>query len=212
MTKEQLAERIGNINEEFIHESDSQDIYQNVHVSHRPRRMVAMVAVIALMVASFAVGAFAATSMDKADPRPAEELVSFDGMNIKLILPDDWAGRYDIEDLSSDDYPESYYAFYDKATHDQFLEDQKNGVENWFEGRFFILAKFADKPMTPQEVEDESIVPTKYLFATDDATYVLAFASDVQVNWEDEEAVARYQEMREQASEISFVLPSLLSD
>lgn len=213
MKKEQLADIIGNINEEFIHESDARKSYIKANEDHhlrRPRRLVAMVAVVALMVASFAVGTFAATRSDTSKVHPAEEFISMDGMNIKLILPDEWEDKYVMENLSSADNPGCFYGFYQKDVYEKYLEDQKTGTENWFQGRIFILARMADEPLTPKEVEEQSPVPCKYLFATDDATYIIAFASDVQVDPEDEDAANEYRRMREQASDISFILPSLI--
>lgn len=211
MKKEQLAELIGNIDDVFINESDAREEYKEVHVSKRPRRLVTMVAVIALVVMSFAAGAFAANKMDSHEPYPAEEKVVLDGMDVTLVLPEDWAGKYAVEDLSTDEFPGSYYGFYEKTTHDKYLEKQANGEMPSFEGRLFIIAKEADEALTPQEVQERAFAPTRYLFATEDATYVLTMASDVQVDWEDEETVELYQTMQSQVGEISFILPSLLS-
>lgn len=205
MTKEQLAERIGNINEEFIHESDSQENYQQVHVSHRPRRMVAMVAVIALMVASFAVGAFAATRLDSRTTRPAEEIVDLDGLDVAIILPDEWAGKYGMEVYEDSGFGKSY-SFYVKDIHDS-TEGPWAGA-----GNLFQVGKYADEPMTPKEVEETSIVPTKFLFATEKATYAIFYVSDVQYDPEDQEMTDLYMSLFGTMDEIGFILPSLISD
>ena len=85
----------------------------------------------------------------------------------------------------------------------------KKLVDTSDEGR--LIKKEADEALTPQEVQERAFAPTRYLFATEDATYVLTMASDVQVDWEDEETVELYQTMQSQVGEISFILPSLLS-
>ena len=207
MKKEQLAQRIGNINEELIHESDSREIYQNVHVSHKPRRMVAMVAVIALMIASFAVGAFAASQANNRDARPAEERVELDGLNVTIILPDDWVGKYGVEVNKDEGFGTgNYYSFYVKDIH-----DQTDGP--WADaGYIFHIGKYSDTPMTPKEVEETSVTPTKFLFATEDATYAIFYTSDVQYDPEDQAMSDLYLGMLNELDEIGFILPSLISE
>ena len=131
MTKEQLAERIGNINEELLQEADQRESYKEVRVSHRPRRMVAMVAVVALMVASFAVGAFAASRIDSREARPAEERVELDGLDVTIILPDDWAGKYGMEvnDDSAFGGGKSYFSIAD-------MRNAMKELDEWLRGRF----------------------------------------------------------------------------
>ena len=207
MTKEQLAERIGNINEELLHEADQRESYKEVRVSHRPRRMVAMVAVVALMVASFAVGAFAASRIDSREARPAEERVELDGLDVTIILPDDWAGKYGME--VNDDTAfggGKSYSFYVKDIHDS-KEGPWEGA-----GYLFSIGKYSDEPMTPKELEETSIIPTKFLFATENATYAIMYTSDVQYDPEDPEMTELYMGMFENLDGIGFILPSLISE
>ena len=206
MTKEQLAERIGNINEELIHESDMRERYTEVKVKHRPRRMVAMVAVVALMVASFAVGAFAATRIESQKTRPAEERVDLDGLDVTIILPDDWADKYGMEVHKDEGFGTgNYYSFYVKDIHDS--KGDYAGA-----GYLFHVGKYAEEPMTPKEVEDTSMVPTKFLFATENATYAIFYTSDVQYNPMDPEMTDLYMSLFNELDQIGFILPSLISE
>lgn len=203
MTKEQLAERIGNINEELIYESDKRQNYSQVKVSHakRPRRFVAMVAVIALMVASFAVGAFAATSSHVA---PNEERVDLDGLDVTIILPESWQGKYGMEVHKDEGFGSgNYYSFYVKDIHSS--DGDYAGA-----GYLFHVGKYAEKPMTPKQVEEESFMPTKFLFATEKATYAIFYTSDVQYDPSDPEMTELYMSMFDKLDEIGFILPSLI--
>lgn len=207
MNKKQLAERIGNLNEELLYEAESRPVFNEVKVSHRPRRIVTMVAVVALMVASFAVGAFAATRMSPSSERPAEEMVELDGLDVAIILPDDWAGKYGMEVHEDGGFGSgNYYSFYVKDIH-----DSKDGP--WTDaGYLFHVGKYADKPMTPKEVEEESPIPTTFLFATEEATYAIFYTSDVQYDPTDPEMTDLYMGMFEELDSIGFVLPSLISN
>ncbi|MBO7668806.1 MAG: hypothetical protein J6T26_10125, partial [Firmicutes bacterium] len=105
MNGRQLADRIGNIDDRLIQQAQETGKHGKARLSDRARRWAAAAAVVALMGASFSLGALAFAKETVVEVEvPVEvkvpvdqETVELKDIGITLILPDDWNGRYGVE-------------------------------------------------------------------------------------------------------------------
>ena len=96
MKKEQLAKRIGNIDDRLVQEAGR---FQDRGRRRRNgifRKVLAAAAVLALMVCSGAVGAVAFAQEIVVEVPVQQETVTFEEIGITLILPDSWKGHYEV--------------------------------------------------------------------------------------------------------------------
>lgn len=150
-------------------------------------RLLAAVALVALMAASMTVGALAFSretivEVPKEVEVPVEvpvepETIVMEELGLTLILPDSWRAKYVVEY-----YEDNTCTVYVKSIY----EDEAGNVEIdgkiYHAGMLFYLYRL-DGGWTPQELEAEIPMPHIYLLATADSTYLLCYASDVQ--WTD---------------------------
>ena len=97
MKKEQLAERIGNIDAEFIQDAEHIPNYTKQHKKKVVRRLSVFAAVIALMVCSIGVGAVAFAKETIVEVPAEQEKIVLDKIGLTIILPDEWKGKYGVE-------------------------------------------------------------------------------------------------------------------
>ena len=97
MKKEQLAERIGNIDAEFIQDAEHIQNYTKQHQKKVVRRLSVFAAVIALMVCSIGVGAVAFAKETIVEVPAEQEKIVLDKIGLTIILPDEWKGKYGVE-------------------------------------------------------------------------------------------------------------------
>ena len=90
MKREQLSNRIGNIEDRLIEQSENTPNFGRQWRNHSIRRMVAVAAILVLMVGSFTIGAIAMAA-DK------QEIIIVGDSGISLILPNEWKGKYGYE-------------------------------------------------------------------------------------------------------------------
>ena len=204
MLKDQLSERIRNVDDRFIQEAEHVPNYARQHRQKGIRRLSALAAVILLMVSSFSVGAivFAKETIvevpverEKIVEVPFEqEKIVLDKIGLTVILPDEWKGKYGVE-MNEDG---TGCAVYVKDVHDGNGEMAGLGYLYW------IGQASSDQPLTPEELYAWSDTPCIYLFSTADATYILEKHSDIQYDPYDPEEKELYMSMSQQLSEIKF--------
>ena len=159
------------------------------------RRFLAVAAVLALMAASFTVGALAFSREVPVE----QETIELPGIGLTLILPDSWKGRYEVEK----DERESWCRVYARSVLEKNPE---------WGGALFYVDRSYDRPMTPEELDEISPIACRYLFSTAGGTYSMNYASDVQWNLEDPEQEREYRQMQEEISQIRFLVDGVLSD
>lgn len=194
MTPEQFSHRIGNVDDQLLRQAEQFE----GGARRRPggmRRALLLAAVVALMVCSFAVGAFAFSTETVVEVPVAQETITLDALGLTLILPDDWKDQYGVE-LDEDGMGANVYV---KSIHD--------GAGDWAGGGYlFYIRKAYNEVMTPEELEEISPVAFRYLFARADGTYLLIYASDVQYDPADAAQTALYTAMARQIADIRVVV------
>ena len=101
------------------------------------RRFLAAAAVLALMAASFTVGALAFSREVPVE----QETIELPGIGLTLILPDSWKGRYEVEK----DEGESWCRVYARSVLEKNPE---------WGGALFYVDRSYDRPMTPEELDE----------------------------------------------------------
>lgn len=193
MKKEQLSERIGNIDDRLVQEAERIPNYARQHRQKGIRRFSAIAAVFALMVCSFTVGAVAFAKETIVEVPVEQERIYLEEIGLTLILPDSWKGAYGVE------------RYEDGAGCSVYVSSVHDGEGDFAgQGYLFWVGRAYDEPMTPEELESRSAVPSIYLFSTSDGTYTLDIASDVEYDPSDPEEQALYMTMFRQIQDISF--------
>lgn len=223
MNSRQLADRIGNVDDRLVQQAENTPNYGRQNRRRGLRRLVTAAAAAALMIASFTVGALA-FSTERIVEVPTEkivevfaqrEIIELDKLGLTLILPDSWAGQYELipwEETYVMVCPEVRQAVLAQAR--QEYEDV--GTE-WPEeldrdpfagGMLFYIVEIPEV-LTPEQVEMFwSFTENRYLFATAECTYILYYASDVQCTGDTRE---QYQAMKESIRDIQIILNNVLN-
>ena len=214
MNGRQLADRIGNIDDRLIRQAQETG-QKKARLSHRARRWAAAAAVVALMGASFSLGALAFAKETVVEVEvPVEvkvpvdqETVELKDIGITLILPDDWKGRYGVEQTGRS----NHYCVYATDIRDAFSRQslQEGGLDN-SGGMLFYILKW-NQQLTEEEWRypygEWNYARNRYIMATKDGTYLLYYASDVQFTPETEE---EYRQMEGEIDQIRFVVDGAL--
>lgn len=194
MKKEQLSQRIGNVDDRFVEEAECMPNYAQRHRHNAIRRFSAIAAVLVLMVCSFGVGAFAFAKETIVEVPVEQEMITLDEIGLTVILPDEWKGKYGVE-LNEDGTGCTVYI---KDIHDG------NGEMAGLGYLFWIGKAATDEPMTPEELEAWAPTPCIYLFSTADSTYILEKHSDIQYDPSNSAEAELYMSMSTQISDLKF--------
>lgn len=221
MTSKQLSDRIGNIDDRLVQQAEQRpnnsrqsQIQKRETVIMRQKKgfrsLVAVAAVIALMVCSFCVGAVAfAKEVVVEVPKevivevPVEqEAIEIEEIGLTLILPDSWKGKYAFE--QDDDFKE-YYVY-----NPSVREAMGGSSETLSSGGMLFYIKLWDEQLTKDQVDaggEWSYAKCQYIMTTQNGTYLLYYASDVQFTPETE---TEYRQMEDEISDIRFVVDNAL--
>lgn len=154
-------------------------------------RLIAAAIVAALMAASMAVGALAFSS-ETVVPVPVEqESLALDELGLTLILPDSWKGRYEVLQDVFVPYGSPMWTVCVKSIYDA------GDTDEWgtpYTGTLFVVFQCADVPLSREEFENESGIGGigRYLLATENGTYAVMYATDVQFDTSDPEKAEAY--------------------
>lgn len=175
----------------------------------KPTRLLAAVAVIALMIASMAVGALAFSSETIVETPVEPETIVMENLGLTLVLPDSWKGRYEVIEDIFEPYHSPMWEICVKYVYDARVPADESG-EVLYRGTLFYVFQCADYAMTPEEFEDEGIAGIgRYLLATENATYAIMYATDVQCDYTDSHAQAEYNSMVSEMKDIRVMLASV---
>ncbi len=121
--------------------------------------------------------------------------LSFEEEGINMIMPNSWKGQYAVEQN------EQSYTVYNP----QIRESLNEAYDNPSGGVFFTVVCY-EKAMTEQQYEESewNVAAYDYLFATDNHTYVVLYATDVQYDAEDKEQEMLYQQLASDMGAIAF--------
>lgn len=212
MNKKQLSEHIGNIDDRLVWQAEKIPNYAVQHRQKRIRRLLAAVATLVLMVSSFSVGALAFAREIIVEVPAEQEIVVLEEIGLTLILPDSWKGKYEvIEDIFVPNNS-TMWEFCVKSVYDAKVPTDESG-EVFYRGSLFTIFQYTDYPMSMEEFEQEGIAGIgRYLFATEDATYVIMYTTDVQVDPENSEQKDEWNVMEQSKKDIQIVVNNIFED
>lgn len=208
MNKKQLSEHIGNIDDRLVQQAEIIPNYVAQHRKKRIRQLLATVAVLVLMFSSFSVGAIAF-----AREVPVEqENVVLDEIGLTLILPDSWKGKYEvIEDVFVPNNS-TMWEFCVKSVYDAQAPADESG-EVLYRGTLFYIFQYTNYSMSAEEFEQSGIAGIgRYLFSTENATYVILYTTDLQFDPENSVQMDEFNAMVQSEKEIRFVVDNILKD
>ena len=184
----ELARRIGNIDDELVRQGERRP-ESDAGGGRRKgiRRILSVAVVAALMVCSFALGAFAMNG----EP----EMIEIEDAGITLILPDSWKGKYTCE------YEGDRVIVYQTATHESDGE--------WSGGGLLFVVDETDRPLP---MDYEFPMPGYVLASTGGVTYFLTLASDVQYDPQDEKRAEEYRRMYDEIGDIRILLSDWMKE
>ncbi len=198
MKKERLSEHIGNIDDRLVQQAEQIPNYARQHRRKGFTRFSAIAAVLVLMVCSFTVGAVAFSREVPVE----QEIIEIEEIGLTLILPDSWKGKYAFEQDS--DFKEYYV--YNPA----IREAMGGNSETPLSGGVLFYVKLWDEQLTKEQVDaggEWNYARCEYIMTTQNGTYLLYYASDVQFTTE---TMEEYRQMESEISEIQFVVGNVL--
>lgn len=166
------------------------------------KSLIALAAVIALMVSSFCAGAAAFAKEVVVEVPVEQEAIEIEEIGLTLILPDNWKGKYALE--QDNDFKE--YHVYNPAVRKAMGGDS----ESLSSGGMLFYIKLWDEQLTKDQVDaggEWSYAQCQYIMTTQNGTYLLYYASDVQFTPETE---AEYRQMEAEIRNIRFVVDNVL--
>ena len=204
MNHKQFSARIGNIDDQLIHQAEQLPNYTRARRANIVQRLVALAAVIALMTGSFAVGALAFSRETTIEvPVPVQQqTLELSDIGITLILPDSWGDNYALE---INEFGE--HIIYNPLIRDAC--DREAGFETGC-GILFYIVKW-DQQLTAEQHRaggEWDYARNRYIMSTKHGTYLLYYASDVQFTADTQE---EYRQMEQEISDIRFVVDTALS-
>lgn len=204
MNKEQLAERIGNIDDRLIQETGQLQDSGRRNGNVIFRRFMAVAAVMVLMVCSGAVGAVAFAREIVVEVPIQQETVTFDDIGVTLILPDSWKGHYEVLEGVFGPQETPMWEICAKLAYN--APEAADGAN--YTGTLFYVIRDAEYSMSAEEFARESSIAGmgRYLFSTEDATYALMYTTDVQVDLDDPAQVEEFNSLERTIGEIQIVL------
>ena len=202
MNKKQLSEHIGNIDDRLVEQAEKIPNYRQLHHRQTIRRFLTVAATFVLMVCSFSAGALAFARETVIEVPVEQETIKLEEINLTLILPDDWKGKYSVETNGQN------YIVYHPQIREGF------GTEIAFNGGILFYIVCYEESMTPEQFIEKGydFVQYRYLFSTSDKTYILCYPSDVQWNPENSEQETEYLGMEGEIKDIKFVVDNILAD
>ncbi len=195
MRKEDFFEALGELDDDIV---EGAKIPMNKNTHNRDRKFSwtkwgSIAAVVALMVCSFSVGATAFAKEVVVEVPVEQEIVDLEDIGISLILPNEWAGRYTVVEGTFEPYNSPMWEFCAKAIYESGSTDE---MGNPYRGMMFTVFQYADRPLSLQEFEESGIGGIgRFLLATEHATYVILYATDIQFDYTDDAQTSEYDDL-----------------
>lgn len=193
MRGKELLDRMELVDPAYVEAAEREPALEK-RVVRRKRlsRLAAAAAIAALMSASMAVGALAFSTETVVEIPAKQEAIVLEELGLTLLLPDDWEGRYEVVQEVFEPYQSPMWTVAVKSIYDA------GDTDAWgtrYMGMLFTVFRCADAPMSREEFEEDSGIAGigRYLFATENATYAILYATDVQFDTSDPEKTKAYQ-------------------
>lgn len=203
MKKEQLVERIGNIDGRLVQEAGQLQNRGRRSRGSMFRKVLAVAAVMVLMVCSGAVGAVAFAQEIVVEVPVPQETIDIEEIGIALVLPDSWKGHYVVVEGLFGPQETPMWEICAKAAYD--APEAADGFK--YRGTLFYVIRYTDYSMSAEEFAEDSLAGMgRYLFSTEDATYALMYTTDVQVDLDDPVQDEEFNALEHTIGEIQIVL------
>ncbi len=211
MNRKQLSDRIGNIGDRLVQQAENIPDYAQQRRKKLLKRLAGMAAVLVLMACSGAVGALAFSRETVTEVPTQQEQVTLREIGVTLLLPDSWKGRYEVIEDTFAPYGTTMWEFCVRSVYDARTPvDGLDGV--FYRGTLFTVLQCADYSMSAEEFAQGSLAGIgQYLFATQDATYAVLYAGDVQFDPADAAQQEDWYAMAQTAGNVRFVLSDILA-
>lgn len=198
MNKEQLSQRIGNMDDRLVAQAEHVPNYGRQRRSGLRRKIAGIAAVIVLMVCSGAVGALAFSRETVTEVPAQQETVELAGIGVTVLLPDSWAGKYEVVQDSFLPYNSAMWEFCAKSVYED---------GTFYRGSLFTVFQYADYSMSAEEFAQSGLAGIgQYLFATEDATYAVMYAGDVQYDPDNAAQQETWYALSQTVQEVRFVI------
>lgn len=212
MNKKQLSNHIGNIDDRLVQQAEQVPNYVVMQRQKRVRKLLATVATLVLMVSSFSVGAVAFAREIVVEVPVNQESVTLEEIGLTLIFPDSWREQYVVIEDTFVPNNATMWEFCVKSVYDAAHPTDESG-EVFYRGNLFTVLQYTDYSMSADEFAQDDLAGIgRYLFATEQATYVILYASDVQYDPTDAEQESTYLKMLSELQEIQFAVGDILND
>lgn len=210
MNKLTFAERIGNLDDRLVRQAEELPDYRVRRRQKGLRRLLATAAVFVLMVSSFGVGASAFPREVIVEVPAEQECLALEDIDLTVLFPDSWKGRYTVVESTFVPNHSTMWEICVKSVYDANRPADEHG-EVFYRGTLFTIFQYADHSMSAEEfAEDELAGIGHYLFATEQATYAVLYATDVQYDPMVPEQARAYQDMLAEIREVRFVVERAL--
>ena len=198
MNKEQLSQRIGNMDDRLVAQAEHVPNYGRQRRSGLRRKIAGIAAVIVLMACSGAVGALAFSRETVTEVPAQQETVELAGIGVTVLLPDSWVGKYEVVQDSFLPYNSAMWEFCAKSVYED---------GTFYRGSLFTVFQYADYSMSAEEFAQGGLAGIgQYLFATEDATYAVMYAGDVQYDPDNAAQQETWYALSQTVKEVRFVI------
>ena len=212
MNKKQLSEHIGNIDDRLVQQAEIIPNYVAQRRQKRIRHLLATAAALVLMFSSFSVGAIAFAHEIIIEVPVEQENVVLEEIGLTLILPDSWKGKYEVIEDVFVPYNSTMWEFCVKSVYDAQTPTDESG-QVLYRGTLFYIFQYTNYSMSAEEFEQSDIAGIgRYLFATENATYVILYTTDLQFDPENSVQMDEFNAMEQSKKEIRFVVDNILKD
>ena len=207
MKREQLSDRIGNIEDRLVEQAENAPNFGRQQLNRTIRRIVSIAAVVAISMVSFAIGALAINKNPETIfventvyVEKEQEIIVFGNSGISLILPDWWEGRYEYEIYDSGVNADGKFinlVVYHTATRERLEYDA---------GILFGIS-FTDE-LRPLDYIWPS--PGFTIAISESGAYVFGYPSDVQFDMDDPVSMAEFEKLSADIKNIEIVMSTEL--
>ena len=150
------------------------------------------------MACSGAVGALAFSRETVQEVPAQQETVALADIGVTVLLPDSWAGQYEVVQDSFLPYNSAMWEFCAKSVYED---------ETFYRGSLFTVFQYADYSMSAEEFAQSGLAGIgRYLFATENATYAVMYAGDVQYDPANAAQQAAWYALSQTLQEVRFVI------
>ncbi len=175
------------------------------------RKIFALAAIVALMLCSGAVGALAFRQETIVEVPAHRETVELEEIGLTLVLPESWKGRYEVVETTFAPTGTAMWEFCVKSIYDSHTPLDEDG-DIFIKGLLFSVLQCEQYSMSAEDFMKESPLAGmgRYLFATEDATYAIWYATDVQFKEDDPEQAEEYRSLAQDMSGIQIVMSGMM--